>query len=605
MLSWQRRSEDEPVAGSWQPLARSFIMGCVLTNADVAATFEKIAMILRLQNANPFRVRAYDRAAQTIAGLTDDLLTLYEAGGRDALLEIPGIGQDLADKIVEMVTTGTLAYMAELEKKIPKGLFDIMEIAGVGPKKTQLLYKKFHVRSIGDLQKLLKTGKLQTVKGWGEKSVENILVGIAARRAHSSLTALPKAAAVAETLKAALIESGLCTRVEIAGSVRRRKDMIGDIDILAASTTPARVTDLFCAFEDVARVLAKGPTKSSVRLHSGVQADLRVVDSNVFGAALHYFTGSKDHNVHIRQLGIRRGCTISEYGVYRGTAARKGKLLASRTEEDIYRAVGLPYIEPELREDRGEIEAAFAGKLPDLIGQGDIRGDLHVHSKFSDGSATMIEMAKAAKASGLAYIAMTDHASPMGMVFGLKQKNIGEYLKQIDEAKKAVPGMHILAGVEVDILRDGSLYLPDSILEQLDWVVASVHGNFKMSSAAMTERILRAVEHPLVDVIAHPTARLLLKRDPIAFDMDAVLRSAATHNVAMEINASIYRLDLNDVHAKRAKDLGCLLTIDSDAHGPGEFDYRFGVSQARRAWVERGDVLNTKTWKEFEKWQRS
>ena len=327
-------------------------------------------------------------------------------------------------------------------------------------------------------------------------------------------------------------------------------------------------------------------------LSAGLDADLRVVESRSFGAALYYFTGSKDHNVRIRRLALQRGLTVNEYGVYRGTAKRKGALVEGAEEEEVFRAVGLPYIAPELREDRGEVEAAMARKLPQLIEEGDIRADLHMHTDFSDGTATAQAMAKAAKAKGYACIAITDHASPMGMVRGLKKENIGAYLAMIEKARKAVPGLRILAGTEVDILQDGRLYLPDDVLKKLDWVVASVHGNFKMSPADMTARYLRAIAHPLVDCIAHPTTRILGRRPGIAFDMDAVLRAAAKHGVAMELNASLERLDLSDMHLKRAKDLGVKIVINSDAHAEDELDLGFGIFIARRGWLEKKDVVN-------------
>jgi DNA polymerase (family X) len=566
-----------------------------MTNAQIARAFEKIADILSLKDENPFRIRAYERASQTILSMSEDLEMLLSRQGKDGLKEIPGIGEDLASKIDELIRTGKLEYLVKLEKEVPAGLIEITGIQGMGPKKTKFVWQKFKVENVVDLEKLAKSGKLDTEKGWGKKSVENVLAGIAAMRLHNERIALPAALTVAEQILRELKESGLCTQIEIAGSLRRRKESIGDIDILVSSKKPDKVMQIFCAFGLVDRVLGKGPTKSSVHLSTGINADLRVVDEKVFGAALHYFTGSKEHNIHIRRIGIEKGLTISEYGVYEGTAEKKGKLKASRTEKDVYKAVGLPYIEPEMREDRGEIELAKKGTLPTLIEEGDMKGDLHMHSNFSDGSATMADMAKAAKKAGLSHIAICDHASIMGMVQGIKEGNIDQYLEMIKQARKEVKGIDILAGAEVDILEDGSLYLPDSLLKKLDWVVASVHGNFKMSSSDMTKRVLRAVNNPYVCVLGHPTARLLLKRDPIEYDFDEVFKAAAKNNVAMEINASIFRLDLNDVLARKAKEAGCKISINSDAHHPREFDYRFGITQARRAWLEKGDVINTMT----------
>lgn len=564
-----------------------------MTNAQIAAAFEKIGDILSLKGENPFRIRAYQRAAQTILAMSEDLETIYRSGGKDALHDIPGIGEDLAGKIEEMTTTGDLAYLRTLEKEVPAGLIRITGIQGMGPKKTKFVWEKFQVESVEDLEKLARAGKLTDQPGWGPKSVENVLEGIAALRTHSERVAISSALAMAEQMLKDLRESGLCGELAIAGSLRRRRETVGDIDILATSKDPAKVMDLFCGLPLVERVLGKGPTKSSVQLSTGLNADLRVVDEEVFGAALHYFTGSKEHNIHVRRIGIEKGCTISEYGVYEGTAAKKGKRLASRTEEDVYRAVGLPYIEPELREDRGEIEAAARGELPVLIEASDMKADLHFHSNFSDGSATLIDMATAAKQAGLTHIALCDHASVMGMVQGIKEANIDEYLAMVEEARTAVKGIEIFAGAEVDILEDGSLYLSDTMLEKLDWVVASVHGGFNMSSADMTARIVKALNNPYVCVFAHPTSRLLIKRDPVTYDIDEVFRTAARNNVALEINASIFRLDLNDVLARRAKEAGCLISINSDAHHPREFDYRFGITQARRAWLEKEDVINT------------
>lgn len=575
-----------------------------MNNTKIAQAFETIGDVLSLKGENPFRIRAYQRAAQTILSLSEDVEMIYNRKGREALLDIPGIGKDLADKIEELIKTGKLEYMKQLEKEVPKGLIEITGIQGMGPKKTKFVWEKFNVESVDDLEKLAKSGKLDTEKGWGAKSVQNILEGITAMRLHNERIPLPTAHAIAEQIVRMLEESKLCGKVAIAGSLRRRKESIGDIDILATSTKVEKVMDLFCSFELVDRVLGKGPTKSSVHLSTGLNVDLRVVEEDVFGAALMYFTGSKEHNIVIRKLGIEKGYTLNEYGMHEGTAEKKGKLIAAKTEEEIYKSVGLPYIEPELREDRGEVAAAKAGTLPHLITVEDMKGDLHFHTNFSDGSATLVGMAKAAKKAGLSYLAVCDHGSVMGMVQGIKVENIDAYLKMVDDARKEVKGMEIFAGTEVDIMEDGSLYLPDDVLKKLDWVVASVHGHFKMTPKDMTARIVRALSNPYVCVFAHPTSRLLLKRDPVEYDMEEVFSTAAKHNVALEINASIQRLDLNDVLARRAKEAGCKISINSDAHHPGEFDYRFGITQARRAWLQKEDVINTMTVAEFKKWKK-
>lgn len=575
-----------------------------MTNAEVAEAFVMIGKILDLAGENPFRVRAYDRAAQIIAALPREVSDIYAEGGVEALMEINGIGQDLSAKIEEMVKTGKLKYLDQIKKKIPEGLLVVMEVEGMGPKKTKIVWETLKVKNIEDLEKAAKSGKLAALPRWGELSAKKVLEAIGTRKTFGVRVPLPKAFALAEGLIAKLKASKLCKKLEIAGSIRRRKESIGDIDILATSSEPEKVMDFFAAMPGVTRVIGKGSTKTSVVLASGINADLRVVEPEVFGAALHYFTGGKDHNVAVRGMAVKKGITINEYGVFRGTSEEKGKRIASETEEDVFRTVGLPYIPPEIRENRGEIEAAKHGKLPDLIEEGDLRGDLHLHSTFSDGNADIVAMARAAKEAGHEYIAITDHGSGMGMVGGVKRENIAKYLKMIDDARKKVPGIHILAGTEVDIQADGSLYLPDDVLGQLDWVVASLHSHFRQTSEEVTKRLLRAIENPYVRVIGHPTARLLLKRPGVEFSMETVFKAAAKRGVAMELNASMYRLDLNDVHCKLAKDLGVKICIDSDAHDPRELDKRFGIMQARRGWLTKKDVVNAMPWKAFEKWLR-
>jgi len=574
-----------------------------MTNNEVAEVFERIALILDLKGGeNPFRIRAYSRAAAILSNLPHELRDIYEQGGLGALEKLPGIGKDLGLKIEELLKTQKLKALTTLEKGIPKGLLEIMEIEGMGPKKTKFIWMKFKVKSIPELKKLAASGKLSGLKGWGEKSVGNILKGIELQKKMAGRLPIGDAWPLGEEIRDALMSSKLCAKVEVAGSLRRQKETIGDIDILATCSKPKEAMEFFCGLPQVERVLAKGSTKSSVFLKAGVDADLRVVDASVFGAALHYFTGSKAHNVRIRKMGIRKGITISEYGVYRGTAKRKGKLLAARTEKDVYKAVGMAYIEPELREDRGEIEAALKGKLPRLIEEGDLKGDLHLHSFFSDGADSMVEMARAAKEAGLSYIAITDHASPMGMVKGIKEKNIKGYLQKIEEARKKVKGIHILAGTEVDILEDGKLYLPDEVLKELDFVVASMHQNFKQSRAKATARLLTVLQNPFVDLIGHPTTRMLGRREGMDIDMEEVLKEAKKKGVALELNASPARLDLPDIYLKRAKEMGVKIFINSDAHSVNGINHHYGITHARRGWLEKKDVINTKSWKEFETW---
>ncbi|MBI3336627.1 DNA polymerase/3'-5' exonuclease PolX [Candidatus Peregrinibacteria bacterium] len=574
-----------------------------MTNAEIAQVFERIAMLLELTGEeNPFRIRAYERAVQVIGNLPKDIREIYDHGGIGSLKELPGVGEDLAQKIEELLKTDKLSYLNKLEKNLPKGLLEIMRIEGIGPKKTKFLWQKFNVRSISQLKRLAESGKLTSLKGWGEKSVANILKGIEFLKTVSGRLPIYEALPFAQELIMSLKKTNLCSSIEIAGSLRRHRETCRDIDILATSNTPAKLMDSFCALPHVARVVAKGTTKASVFLHAGIDADLRIVAPDVFGAALYYFTGSKDHNVHVRKIAVRRGLTVSEYGVFKGTAKHKGELIAAKTEKDVFAALDLPYIEPELREDRGEIEAATAGRLPHLIQEKYLRGDLHTHSTFSDGRSSIIEMARAAKEKGHEYVAITDHASSMGMVRGIKPKNIKKYLREIHKARLAVPGIHILAGAEVDILADGSLYLPDSVLAKLDLVVASIHQNFRQSRVQLTKRVLRAIENPYVHILGHPTGRIIGKREAVDLDIDAVLRAAKKNGKVIELNASPVRLDLNDVHLKRAKELGVTICINSDAHSPAHLSYQYGIFQARRGWLEKKDVLNTLPWERLHNW---
>ncbi len=573
-----------------------------MTNADIAAVFARIALILELKGKeNPFRIRAYERAATIIQNLPSDLRKTYEAGGVKALLEIPGIGQDLASKIEEMLKTGKLTFLSEIEKKVPQGLLQILEIEGIGPKRTLQLHEKFKVKSIDDLVALAASGKIEKLPGWGKKSVENLLRGIDQRSRMSGRLPLPQAWELAQGILQALKDTKLCEKIEIAGSFRRRRDTVGDLDFLATSRKPAKVMDAFCALPQVESVTSKGPTKSTVFLRAGLDADLRVVEPDVFGAALVYFTGSKDHNVAIRRIGIEKGLTVSEYGVFKGSVKHKGKRIAAAEEEDVYKAIHLPFIPPEIREDHGEIDAAKSGTLPRLLEVSDMRADLHMHTTFSDGTDSFEAMAAAAKEKGLEYIAITDHASAMGMVGGIKKTgpSLKNYLGRIRSAREKVKGIHILAGTEVDIQKDGSLYLPDDMLREFDWVIASIHQNFHETPEENTKRLVKACQNPFVHVLGHPTTRLLGKRPGIDFDIEAVLKEAKAHNVAVELNTSLERLDLQDTHLRRAKEMGVKVTLGSDAHSTRGIDFTFGIMQARRGWLTKEDVLNTLPLEEF------
>lgn len=575
-----------------------------MINAEIVDVFEKIAVILEIQNANRFRIRAYQQAAVMIEGLTRQLSDIYKAGGTKSLCELSGIGEDLALKIEEMIKTGKLKYFLELKKKVPSGLLKVMEIEGMGPKRTELIFKKFSVKDIKGLEKLLESGKLEKIVGWGKKSVENIQREVGQHAAFGERQPLHRVLPLAEQLVANLKKSGWAEQVEIAGSLRRCKETIGDIDILATSKTPEKLVAVFAGLPEVCHIMARGPTKCLVTLKNGLDADLRVLPPREFGAGLYYFTGSKSHNVAVRTMGVKKGLTISEYGVFRGTKERKGKYMAGRTEEEIFKTLGLDFIPPELRENAGEIEAALNHKLPQLITEEDIQGDLHLHSKWSDGGVGLSEMVRVATEHGLKYMAMTDHASVMGMVKGVKKENYDKYIGEVRAVAKKVSGIQVLAGAEVDILPSGVLYLEDSILKKLDWVLAAVHGSFKMSKADMTKRILKALKNPYVHGLAHPTTRLLQKRAPIDFDMIEVMKTAAKHKKVLELDGSPYRLDLNDMHCRLAKEYGVKIVIDSDAHNIEELELRYGVATARRGWLEKGDVLNTWPWEKVKRWLR-
>lgn len=556
-------------------------------NLEVARIFHAVADMLEIKGANPFRIRAYRRAADNIEGLAEDVAILVE---RDTLEEIPGIGKDLAGKIREIIGTGTFQEYESLKTEVPPGLVELLRVPGIGPKTAQLLHEAKGIDSIHKLEVASRAGQLKGLPGIKAKTEENIVRGIEMLKRTSGRMPLGLALPLAQDIITRLRQIKGVRRIHYAGSLRRMKETVGDIDILAISTAPGKVMDAFVALPDVQRVLAKGETKSSVMTHQGIQVDVRVVEPGVFGAALVYFTGSKAHNIRLRDMARKKGLKISEYGVFK---ERTGKRIGGKEEEEIYEILGLPFIAPEIREDAGEIEAALKGELPDLITVDDIRGDLHVHSHWSDGVHPITEVVEAARKRGYAYIAITDHSTGLGIVRGLGREELGKQRQEIATLNKQLDGFRVLTGVEVNIRADGSLDLPDAVLTKLDFVVASVHSAFRQDREIMTQRIVRALGNRGVRALGHPTGRLLSEREPYEVDFDELLRAAREHNVALEINAAPSRLDLNDVHARRVKEAGLPLVINTDTHTLPNFDYiHLGVATARRGWIEKKDVLN-------------
>jgi len=568
-------------------------------NLEIARVFDLIADLLELKGENPFRIRAYRRAAQNLGTLTEDVETLAAQGRLD---EIPGIGPDLAGKIGEYLETGRVEALESLRREVPAGLADLMGVPGVGPRTAKLLHDRLQVTDLGQLETLARAGKLRGLPGIQAKTEQNLLKGIALVRRGQARMPLGRALPLAEEIAHALARVRGVKRVEPAGSVRRRKETVGDLDILVTSTDPARVMDAFARLPQVADVLERGPTKASVRHREGIQVDLRVVEPATFGAALQYFTGSKEHNIRIREMAVKKRLKISEYGVFREPG---GKRIAGATEEEVYAAVGLPWIPPELREDSGEIEAAQSRRLPTLVELDDIRGDLHCHTNATDGHHTVEALVAAARKRGYAYVLVSDHSRSTRIAGGLTADEALAHVERIRAIGRKQRGITVLAGSECDILPDGSLDYPDDVLAQMDLVVAAVHSRFKQPRAEMTRRICRALENPYVNVLAHPTGRLIGQREPYDVDLEAVFAAARRHGKALEINCYPERLDLNDVHARRARELGVLLAISTDTHALDQLDtMRLGVATARRAWVGPAEVINTWSVDKLRAWAR-
>ena len=558
-------------------------------NVDVAEVFDRIADLLEIQGENPFRIRAYRNAARAVRGLSKELAALVE---QDAdLTKLPGIGEALAGKIAEIVHTGRCQALERLERQLPGQLVDLLRLPGLGPKRVHALHYDLDIHTPEQLLRAAKDQRLHALPGFGPKTEAKILDALQAHLTTERRFKLAIAARYAEPLVVHLGAADGVDRVVLAGSYRRCRETVGDLDILVTTNRPERVMARFVAYDEVERVASQGPTRATVSLKSGLQVDLRVVEPESFGAALHYFTGSKAHNIAIRTLGRQRGLKINEYGVFRGPTR-----IAGETEESVFAAVGLPYIPPELREHRGEIEAARHGLLPQLVERADLRGDLHCHTTASDGHASLAEMAEAARAQGLDYLAITEHSKRLAMAHGLDSRRLLEQIEAIDRLNERPWGIRLLKGIEVDILEDGGLDLPGAVLGRLDLVIGAVHSRLHLSRAQQTRRVLKAMDHPHFTMLAHPTGRLIDEREPYDLDMNRVIRHARDRGCYLELNAHPERLDLLDIHCQAAREEGVLVSINSDAHGPLDFEnLRYGVGQARRGWLEAKDVLNTRS----------
>ena len=558
-----------------------------MDNLGVARVFTNIGDLLDIKGANPFKIRAYRNAADIVGHMAERVADLTDAEVR----ELPGIGKDLAAKIRELVDTGALLYYDELRQEFPPSILDMLRLQGVGPKTVAVLHAELGIETLEDLETAATEGRLRTLKGMGRKKEELLLRSLAEHRKRLGRHLIGRADATATRVIDYLRAEAANLTIFPVGSLRRGRETCGDIDLLAVGAND-RLMSRFTNFPEVERVLGQGPTKSSVLLRGDVQADLRLVPAESAGAAAQYFTGSKAHNIAVRDLALQRGLKLNEYGLFRVADDHR---IAGASEAEIYEALGLVYVPPELRENRGEIQAAADGRLPRLIERTDLKGDLHSHTTATDGRADVETMALAARDAGLEYLAITDHSQALAMANGLDERQALAHARHIREVGARVDGITLLAGIECDIRADGTLDLAEDCLAELDLVVASVHSAFGQEEAQMTDRILRAIESPVVDVVGHPTGRLLLRRDPYKLDIEQVLDAAARTGVAMEINSQVHRLDLSDIHVRLARERGAKLIISTDAHAPAAFGLlRWGVTVARRAWVEPDDVLNTR-----------
>lgn len=565
-----------------------------MQNATIASLLDELAELLELQGANPFRVRAYRNAARTIENSTESIVDLVTQPDHD-LTRLEGIGKDLAEKIEAIVETGRLSQLDDLRKEFPPDVVRMLRIPGLGPKKVMVLLKELEVKTLADLQAACETGRVAALKGFGKKTAQTILEGLKLLEQTGVRVLLSAAKAAADDIVADLALVPGVSQVTAAGSCRRRKETCGDLDVLAVAEDSALAMDRLASHPSVEKVLARGETKQRVRLSGGLELDLRVVPEESYGAAMQYFTGSKEHNIVMRRRAQDRGLKLNEWGLFRGEES-----VAGRTEEDVYAAVDLPWIPPELRENRGEIELAERNELPTLIELADIQGDLHMHTTATDGTASIREMAEAAKARGLKYIAITDHSKRVSMAHGLDADRLRAHWKEIVKVREQMRGIEILCGIECDILEDATMDLDDDVLAEADWVIAVLHYGLKQPREQIQKRLLYAIRNPQVDIIGHPSGRMIGHRPGADIHFPEIFKAAADHGVMMEINANPSRLDLDDIQAAAAKDHGIPIVISTDSHSTNGFEVlEFGVYQARRAGLTKQDVANTKSWKEF------
>ncbi len=566
-----------------------------MKNKEVAEILRKIAQLLEIKGDNPYRIRAYERAAQTIEALTKDV---EELAKEEKLEKLPGIGADLASKIREILRSGTLSLYEDLKKEIPPILLTFLEIPGLGPKKVKAIYEKYGITSLEELEKACLQHKIAKLPGFGLKTEENILKGLRLFREKTGRRPLGEVWPIANEVVNLIKMKAPLEKISVAGSIRRKRETVKDIDILITSHKPSEVMKVVTELPLVEEVIAFGETKTSVRLKGGLQMDVRVVEPESWGAALAYFTGSKAHNIRIRELALEKGLKINEYGVFRGE-----EKIAGATEEEVYAILGLPFIPPELREDRGEVEAALQGRLPKLVEEVDIKGDAHVHSKYSDGTGSLEEIMAKAESLGLSWVAVCDHSQGLKVAGGLSVEDLFKKKKRIEELNARSPKVKLIFGAEVDILSDGSLDYPDEILKEIDFVIAAIHTGFQQEEKQITHRIISALKHPLVHAIAHPTGRVIGEREPYSVNLEEIFKCAKEYGKALEINAYYKRLDLNDLYVKACVELEIPLLIGTDAHFLDQMEYlKFGVAVARRGWCEKRHLLNSLDYANFIKW---